>query len=127
MRNHVVRKIFERRSFAKLDHGFQHRWFFGGPINSSCRGGRQTDMRVFFLSDFRMKVIAAKHSTRRIEEHQVRGSIFQRKRSERLQRQREARLAENCPWAATLELQPQETVSPDSLRIRRAGSGVSTR
>ncbi len=84
-------------------------------------------MRVFFLSDFRMKVIAAKHSTRRIEEHQVRGSIFQRKRSERLQRQREARLAENCPWAATLELQPQETVSPDSLRIRRAGSGVSTR
>ena len=88
-------------------------------------------MCFFFLNDFRKKVVAAQNSSRRIEEHQVRSSIFQSKRSERLQRQRETRLAEDRPLAATLELQPQVAVSPDAVRIpftiQRAGSGGSTR
>jgi hypothetical protein len=84
-------------------------------------------MSFFSLSDLCNKVIASQHTSRWIEEHEVRGSVVQLERSKRLQRQRESRLAENGPKAAPIELQPQVSVTSNALRIQRAGSGESIR
>ena len=76
-------------------------------------------MRPCFLHNFRDQAVAPEHSSRRIQEHQVRCAIRERKRSQRLQRQREARLREDGQCAATRESQTQKSVAPHARGIRR--------
>ena len=61
----------------------------------------------------------------RIQQHQIRGAVSKLHRSERLQGQSEAALAENRSSKPLLETQGKQAVSPDPLRTRRAASGES--
>ena len=131
MWNDVVGKIFERGSFAHVNHGFEDGGFFRGSINARRRRRGQANVRSGFLHNFRDQVIAAQHSSRRIQQHQVGGAVRECKRRQRLQRQREARLGEDRARTAPRESQAKESVAPDAFRIpltlQRAGSGESIR
>ena len=95
MGNDVIGKIFERGSFANVNHGFEDRGFFRGSINPRRRRRRQANVRSRFLHYIRDEVIAAQHPSRWIQEHQVGCAIRESERREHLQRQREARLGKN--------------------------------
>jgi len=88
-------------------------------------------MRIRLLRNFGDEVIAAQNPARGIQEHQIRSAVSKRERRQRLQREREARLGEDCPRSAARESQAEETVSPYAPRIaitlQRAGSVGSTR
>ena len=135
MWNDVIGKIFERGAFAQMNHGFEDRRFFRGSINSRRRRRGQANVRVGFLHNVRGEMIAAQHASCRVQEHQVGGAVRQGKRGQRLQRQGEARLGENCARAVSRKSQAKESVAPDAFRIpftiffstQRAGSGGSIR
>lgn len=69
-------------------------------------------MCLGFLKYFRDEAITAEHSSRWIEEHQVRCSVIECQRRERLKRQRESRFAKDRLSTAPLKLQPQVAVPP---------------
>jgi hypothetical protein len=74
-------------------------------------------VRPGFLHNFREEVIAAQHSSRRIQKHQVGGAIREGKRRQRLQRQREARLGEDRVRTVPRESQAKESVAPNAFRV----------
>ena len=131
VRDEVIWKIFESSSFAQSNHGFEDRGLFRGAIDSRRRRRSQANVSARFQRNFRDEMIASQNSSRRIKEHQVRSAISERKRSQRLKRQREARLGEDGALAAPRKSQSQKSVTPDalgnSLSIQRAGSGESIR
>ena len=123
----MVGKIFERSSFGQRENSFKHRRLPQSSIYASGRGRRQTNVRVGFLDNFRDKMIAAKDSARRIQKHQVGGSVLRFEWRERLQGQCESRLGKDGASASALELQPQAPVAPNAIRIQTGGSGGSIR
>ena len=131
MGNHVVGKVFERRSFIQTNNDFEDRRFFRGSIDSRGRRRGETNVRFRFLHNIRDQMIAAQHSSRRIQQHQVGRAVRESERRQRLQRQREARLGEDRAPFAQRKSQSKESVAPDALRIpftiQRAGSGESIR
>jgi hypothetical protein len=110
-----------------LIDGFKYRRLLRSSIDSSRRRRRQADMRAGFLNDFRDKTIAAQHSSRRIEKHQVGGSVVHLQRCERLQGQREARLPRTVRSPRRSNCSRRVSVAPNALRIQTGGSGGSIR
>ena len=127
----MVGKIFERGPFSHVNHSFEDRGLFRGSINSRRRRRGQANVRPRFQHNFRSEMIATQHSSRRIQEHQVGGAVGEGKRRQRLQWQRKARLAEDCPPVALRKSQTKVPVAPNALRIpstiQRAGSVESIR
>ena len=117
VRDDVVGEIFQRCAISQPDCGFEYRRLLGGSINSCRRRRCQADVRLCFLNNFRNEMIASQYTPRRIEEHQVRGSIVQGERRQRLQRQRKTRFRENSPRASPLEIQTKKSVAPNAVRI----------
>jgi hypothetical protein len=92
-------------------------------------------MRSSFLHNVRYEMIAAQHSSRRIQEHEVRSAIRERERRQGLQGQGKTRLGKDRTCAAPRKSQAKESVTADALRllftvpcsIQRAGNGGSIR
>jgi hypothetical protein len=77
MRDHMVRKVFQRRPLFKPNQGLRHSGQVARSINASRRRCSQAYMSAWPLNYFRDKSVAAENASRGIKDHQVACTVLE--------------------------------------------------